>query len=119
MYNTCPRDGLNYSMLTVVVLGTFAASGGKQLRKVFNNGFSRLAIKVKTTNNELYRTRPIYAFIEGGKDISLEILRLPGPPHKDKLLIQFAEVPHEETDAQGPFNAGAQQGECAISLDAV
>lgn len=42
-----------------------------------------------------------------------------GPPRTDVLVIQFAEVPQEETDPQGPFNAGAQQGECVIHLEAV
>uniref|UniRef100_A0A0M3HVJ0 MSP domain-containing protein n=1 Tax=Ascaris lumbricoides TaxID=6252 RepID=A0A0M3HVJ0_ASCLU len=97
----------------------FAASGGKLVHKVRNSGIGRLAIKVKTSSSDLYRTRPVYAFIEGGEDIQLEILRLTGPPRTDILVIQFAEVPQEETDPQGPFNAGAQQGECVIHLEAV
>ncbi|EYC11052.1 hypothetical protein Y032_0052g2187 [Ancylostoma ceylanicum] len=48
----------------------------------------------------------------------LEIVRLTGPAKEDKLVIQWAEVPPEETDAQAPFKAGAQAGEVILPLKA-
>ncbi|KAF8385085.1 hypothetical protein PRIPAC_74227 [Pristionchus pacificus] len=40
------------------------------------------------------------------------------PPNDDKLVVEWAEVPHEETDPKAPFAAQAQQGEVILPLKA-
>ncbi|ETN68812.1 MSP domain protein [Necator americanus] len=73
---------------------------------------------VKSSNNDHYRVRPVYGFVEGKGTTKLEIVRLTGPAKEDKLVIQWAEVPPDETDAQAPFKAGAQAGEVILPLKA-
>ncbi|VDK72784.1 unnamed protein product [Anisakis simplex] len=75
-------------------------------------------LQVKTSNNEFYRVTPVYGFLEKSSKSELTIIRLEGPPKEDKFVIQWAEVPDEETDAQAPFKAGAQAGELIMSVKA-
>ncbi|CAL2035109.1 hypothetical protein CAEBREN_25274 [Caenorhabditis brenneri] len=96
--------------------GNFAASGGSSTHNIISESDSRLAFKVKSSNNEHYRVRPVYGFIDAKGKSSLEINRLPGPAKEDKIVIQYAEVPAEETDPQAPFKAGAQQGEVIVKM---
>ncbi|GMR32399.1 hypothetical protein PMAYCL1PPCAC_02594, partial [Pristionchus mayeri] len=97
---------------------SFPAAGGTVTAKVISTSESRLAFKVKTSNNECYRVKPVFGFIEPKADAPLEIMRLSGPPKDDKLVVQWAEVPAEETDPKAPFAAGAQQGEVILPLKA-
>ena len=34
---------------------------------------------MKSSNNNEYRVKPVYGFIEGGKNVEIEVLRLEGP----------------------------------------
>lgn len=77
-----------------------------------------MAFKVKSSNNEHYRVRPVYGFIDPKGKTKLDINRIAGPPKVDKLVIQYAEVPADETDPQAPFKAGAQQGEVIVKITA-
>ncbi|CAL2044638.1 CBN-SSP-33 protein [Caenorhabditis brenneri] len=96
--------------------GNFASSGGSSTHNIVSESESRLAFKVKSSNNEHYRVRPVYGFIDAKGKAKLDINRLPGPPKEDKIVIQYAEVPAEETDPQAPFKAQAQQGEVIVKL---
>ncbi|KAF8383177.1 hypothetical protein PRIPAC_72319 [Pristionchus pacificus] len=97
---------------------SFPAAGGTITAKMTNPSESRLAIKVKTSNNECYRVKPVYGFIESKGEAPLEVMRLNGPPKDDKIVVQWAEVPLEETDPKAPFAAQAQQGEVILPLKA-
>ncbi|CAI2350726.1 unnamed protein product [Caenorhabditis sp. 36 PRJEB53466] len=99
-------------------LGNFPASGGNSTHNVVSETDSRLAFKVKSSNNEHYRVRPVYGFLDAKGKATLEINRLAGPAKEDKIVVQYAEVPPEETDPQAPFKAGAQQGEIIVKLTA-
>ncbi|GMS96524.1 hypothetical protein PENTCL1PPCAC_18699, partial [Pristionchus entomophagus] len=94
----------------------FAKEGGNVSVKIISSSESRLAFKVKTSNNDLYRVRPVYGFVEPKADAPLVVVRFPGPPKDDKLVVQWAEVPAEETDPKAPFDAGAQQGEVMLPM---
>ncbi|CAI2347647.1 unnamed protein product [Caenorhabditis sp. 36 PRJEB53466] len=94
----------------------FPASGGNATHNIVSETDSRLAFKVKSSNNEHYRVRPVYGFVDGKGKAALEINRLAGPAKEDKIVVQYAEVPAEETDPQAPFKAGAQQGETILKL---
>lgn len=99
-------------------MANFPATGGNATHNVVSLSDSRLAFKVKSSNNDHYRVRPVYGFLESKKTEKLEIVRLAGPPKDDKLVIQWAEVPAEETDPQAPFKAGAQAGEVILVIKA-
>lgn len=75
-------------------------------------------LKVKSTNNNHYRVRPVYGFVSKGDKTELKIIRLEGPPKEDKFVVQWAEVPDEEDDPQAPFKAGAQAGEVILPVKA-
>uniref|UniRef100_A0A0M3J983 MSP domain-containing protein n=1 Tax=Anisakis simplex TaxID=6269 RepID=A0A0M3J983_ANISI len=75
-------------------------------------------LQVKTSNNECYRVTPVYGFVEKLSKTELIVIRLEGPPKDDKFVVQWAEVPDEETDAQAPFKAGAQSGEVIMPVNA-
>ncbi|CAB01566.1 MSP domain-containing protein [Caenorhabditis elegans] len=98
--------------------GNFPASGGNSVHNIVSESDSRLAFKVKSSNNEHYRVRPVYGFIDPKGKTKLDINRIAGPPKVDKLVIQYAEVPADETDPQAPFKAGAQQGEVIVKITA-
>uniref|UniRef100_A0A0M3IA36 MSP domain-containing protein n=1 Tax=Ascaris lumbricoides TaxID=6252 RepID=A0A0M3IA36_ASCLU len=98
--------------------GTFPASGGNATFSIINLTDARMAFKVKTSNNDHYRVSPVYGFVEKSSKTNLQIIRLEGPPRVDKFVIQWAEVPDEETDAKAPFQAGAQAGEVVMPVKA-
>ncbi|CAD6196770.1 unnamed protein product [Caenorhabditis auriculariae] len=97
---------------------SFPATGGNASHNIVSLSDARLAFKVKSSNNDHYRVRPVYGFVEGKQSTKLEIVRLEGPPKEDKLVVQWAEVPPEETDATAPFKAGAQAGEVILVMKA-
>ncbi|KAI6240688.1 MSP domain-containing protein [Aphelenchoides fujianensis] len=86
---------------------SFPAAGGTAKHEV-----------VKSSNNEHYRVKPVYGFVPPKGRTAVELIRLPGPPKEDKLVVQWAEVPAEEEDPQAPFKAGAQAGEVILPLKA-
>ncbi|KHN84601.1 Sperm-specific class P protein 34 [Toxocara canis] len=98
--------------------GVFPASGGTSIFNIINQTENRLAFKVKTSNNDCYRVTPVYGFVEKSSKVELTIIRLEGPPKEDKFVVQWAEVPDEETDPQAPFQAGAQAGEVIMAVKA-
>ncbi|KAI6219577.1 MSP domain-containing protein [Aphelenchoides fujianensis] len=59
----------------------------------------------KSSNNEHYRVKPAHALRLPRGTTTVELIRLPGPPKEDKLVVQWAEVPAEEEDPQAPFKA--------------
>ncbi|CAJ0570192.1 unnamed protein product, partial [Mesorhabditis spiculigera] len=97
---------------------TFPAAGGNAKHSLISLADTRLAFKVKSSNNECYRVRPVYGFIGSKATVVLDIMRMAGPPKEDKFVIQWAEVPEEETDPMAPFKAGAQAGEVILPTKA-
>lgn len=94
----------------------FPASGGSATHHIVNLTDNRLGYKVKSSNNDHYRVKPVYGFVPPQGKTPFEIIRLNGPPKDDKLVVQWAEVPAEEEDPQAPFKAGAQAGEVILPL---
>ncbi|EFP04257.1 hypothetical protein GCK72_009157 [Caenorhabditis remanei] len=97
---------------------TFPASGGTSTHFINSTYESRIAFKVKSSNNENYRVRPVFGFIEAKGKTKFEIVRLEGPVKDDKLMILWAEVPADETEPQAPFKGGAHQGDATILMKA-
>ena len=52
------------------------AAGGTATHQLTNAGAARLAFKVKSSNNNEYRLKPVFGFIEPGAAAPLEITRL-------------------------------------------
>ena len=94
------------------------ASGGNSVHQLTNGGTERLVFKVKSSNNEQYRIRPVFGFVEPGATISLEITRLSGEPKEDKLVIPFAVAAADATDAKTAFDAATPAGSITIPLTA-
>ncbi|KAH7725704.1 Protein SSP-35 [Aphelenchoides avenae] len=94
------------------------ATGGVSVHQLVNIGTTRLAFKVKSSNNSAYRLKPVFGFVDAGAATEMEITRLRGPPKEDKLLIQYAEVPADATDAQATFKPGATANEVVIRVTA-
>ncbi|CAI5441181.1 unnamed protein product [Caenorhabditis angaria] len=96
----------------------FPATGGNTSHNIVSESEGRLAFKVKSSNNEHYRVRPVFGFVDPKGKAKLDIVRLEGPAKEDKIVVQYAEVPADESDPQAPFKAGAQQGEIILVLKA-
>ncbi|CAO4371537.1 unnamed protein product [Caenorhabditis nigoni] len=97
---------------------TFPATGGNSIHFLSSTAESRIAFKVKCSNNDQYRVRPVFGFLEIKGRTKLEILRLDGPAKDDKLAILWAEVPADEIEPWAPFKAGSQMGDITIQLKA-
>ncbi|KAI6172456.1 MSP domain-containing protein [Aphelenchoides besseyi] len=91
---------------------TFPAAGGNAKHEVVNLTDNRLGFKVKSSNNEHYRVKPVFGFVAPKGRTTLELIRLPGPPKRRQNL------PAEEEDPQAPFKAGAACGEVILPLKA-
>uniref|UniRef100_A0A1I7ZNV8 MSP domain-containing protein n=1 Tax=Steinernema glaseri TaxID=37863 RepID=A0A1I7ZNV8_9BILA len=97
---------------------TFPAAGGNATHQIVNLSEQRMGFKVKSSNNDHYRVKPVYGFVAPQGKTPIEIIRLSGPAKEDKLVVQWAEVPAEEEDPQAPFKAGAQAGEVILPMKA-
>uniref|UniRef100_A0A915AMJ9 Major sperm protein n=1 Tax=Parascaris univalens TaxID=6257 RepID=A0A915AMJ9_PARUN len=97
---------------------TAASAGGVSTHTLSNPSGVRLAFKVKSTNNNEYRLRPVYGFVEATGNSPLEITRSAGPPKNDKLVIQFKEAAADASDAAPLFKEGALLGELTLPLNA-
>ncbi len=78
----------------------------------------RLALKVKCSDNNQYRLRPVFALLEPLSAIGLEVARQPGPitGKQDKLVIQYGVASAEEQDAQNVFRGAGPFGEVLVPL---
>lgn len=57
--------------------------------KIFHEQMSETDVQVKSSNNDHYRVRPVYSFIEPRATIPLEIVRLEGPSKEDKVYLNI------------------------------
>lgn len=94
----------------------FPAAGGSSNHSLVNQGGDRLAIKVKCSDNALFKVRPVFAFVEPGAATPLEITRSSGAAKEDYMIVQYATVPAEEQDPANPFRQPGQFQECRIDL---
>ncbi|VDM40238.1 unnamed protein product [Toxocara canis] len=94
------------------------AGGGNSMHTLTNPSAMRLAFKVKSSNNNDYRLKPVYGFVEPTANAPLEITRTAGPPKSDKLVIQFKEAPADASDAATIFKDGVPLGELVLPLNA-
>ena len=72
--------------------------------------------QVKTSDVDLYRVKPVYGFVDAKQKTELVVQRMEGPSKEDRMVVQYAEVPDDEDDAQAPFKAEAQSGEVVLPV---
>ncbi|KAF1660296.1 UNVERIFIED_CONTAM: Sperm-specific class P protein 19, partial [Eudyptes robustus] len=94
------------------------AAGGTSIHQLVNSGACRVAFKVRSSNNNDYRLKPVFGFIEPSSSAKFDITRKPGPPKEDKMVIQFVEAPADATDAQGAFKDGKNVGSVTLPCSA-
>ncbi|CAD5235758.1 unnamed protein product [Bursaphelenchus xylophilus] len=82
---------------------TFLDTGGRSEHMLANLGDTRLAVKAKCSDNNLYRVNPVYIYIEPGQCHNLLISRLPGPPKNDKLVLHYIQVKEPASDIKEVF----------------
>ncbi|GMS89722.1 hypothetical protein PENTCL1PPCAC_11897, partial [Pristionchus entomophagus] len=82
---------------------TLPAAGGASTHTLTNSEAGKIMFKIKSSNNNEYRLKPVFGFIDAGATAQVEITRLAGPPKEDKFVVQFAPAPEGVTDAQEAF----------------
>lgn len=70
----------------------WTASGGLQKISLMNQSGERQAIKVKCSDNAVYRVNPVYAFVEPGQTLNVDVLRQNGSNKVDKIVFVTAKV---------------------------
>ncbi|KAH7724640.1 MSP domain-containing protein [Aphelenchoides avenae] len=86
-------------------VATFVTGGGRSKHVLANLGDTRLAVKVRCSDNQLYRVYPVYSLIDAGQCQEFHITRLPGPAKCDKIVLQYVKCTESDNDAQKVFKA--------------
>ncbi|PIO52887.1 MSP domain protein, partial [Teladorsagia circumcincta] len=60
---------------------------GQQVLKVTNNLKKKQAMKLKCSNNEMYKVNPVFAMLDVGKSLDIVISRTGGPVKPEKILV--------------------------------
>ncbi|GMT19838.1 hypothetical protein PFISCL1PPCAC_11135, partial [Pristionchus fissidentatus] len=83
------------------------AGGGASTHQLINSSEKKIAFKVKTSNNEHYRIKPVFGFVEAGGCSAIDITRMSGAPKEDKLVIQYVDAAPDAKDASAPFKTNS------------
>ncbi|KAL6743920.1 hypothetical protein Aduo_016905 [Ancylostoma duodenale] len=73
----------------------------QQVLKVTNNAEKKQALKIKCSNNSVYKVNPVFAMIEVGKTLDIVVTRKNGPLKTEKLLILT--TPFEGSEAEKAY----------------
>ncbi|CAJ0569792.1 unnamed protein product, partial [Mesorhabditis spiculigera] len=95
----------------------FSENGGRQEMMLVNTGEKKVAVKIRSSNNKMYRVDPVYMFVDQGQAQLLVINRMPGGPAKDdKLVVEYVHV-DAQTTAKECFPKGFKvEGQFKIVL---
>ncbi|VDK56706.1 unnamed protein product [Anisakis simplex] len=94
----------------------FITLGGATKHTLTNTGATRLVIKIKCTNNRLYKVSPVYSFLDAGSSHDLEIFREEGSSGNDKLLVIYKEAKIDDNDPRIAFTADTTSGRIVLPL---
>uniref|UniRef100_A0A914WPE0 MSP domain-containing protein n=1 Tax=Plectus sambesii TaxID=2011161 RepID=A0A914WPE0_9BILA len=94
----------------------FPEAGGQLQHTVVNASGARIAFKVKCSDNNLFTVRPVFALVDPGQAIGVDVTRKAGIAKQDKLVFQYIEVTAEEHDPQAPFRQPQQYHEVTLPL---
>ncbi|VDK27605.1 unnamed protein product [Gongylonema pulchrum] len=94
----------------------WSTNGG--LQKVFlsNPTNVRRAIKVKCSDNHLYRVNPVYSFIEPGQVLSVDVARQNGGAKVDKMIFVTAKANKGDQNPRTLFTEGASKPMMVLPL---
>ncbi|KAH7728160.1 MSP-domain protein 5 [Aphelenchoides avenae] len=94
----------------------WAPTGGLQSVTVVNNTGERQALKVKCSDNALYRVSPVHAFVESGQRLKVDVLRQVGAPKVDRLVLLTANAKPTDASAKTCFQAGGQHPTMVVPM---
>ncbi|KAI6185163.1 Major sperm protein [Aphelenchoides fujianensis] len=95
---------------------TFLPTGSRSEHMVVNLGENRLAVKVRCSDNALYRVNPVYMLIDQGQCQNLMVTRLPGEAKVDKLVLHYVPCDEKTADARDAFKTPDRKPEMAKIL---
>ncbi|CAG9530108.1 unnamed protein product [Cercopithifilaria johnstoni] len=78
--------------------------GGLQKVYLTNHSDERKAIKIKCSDNYLYRVGRVFTFVEPGEMIDIDIVRQNGGAKPDKMLFLWTKAEKSDEDASKLFN---------------
>uniref|UniRef100_A0A8R1TJD6 Major sperm protein n=1 Tax=Onchocerca volvulus TaxID=6282 RepID=A0A8R1TJD6_ONCVO len=87
----------------------FLPNGGKSEHMLVNISDKRIAVKVRCSDNSLFRVSPVYMFIEPGSCVNLVITRLPGPIKSDKLVFHYFACEPNDSEPKEVFKINSQK----------
>uniref|UniRef100_A0A914EP99 Major sperm protein n=1 Tax=Acrobeloides nanus TaxID=290746 RepID=A0A914EP99_9BILA len=97
----------DYELFVAPQIGEYSSKKGGASRHLMVNGSSeRIAIKIKCSNNNAYRVSPVYTIIEPGFSQRLQVVRDPGEPQVDKLILLY-----KKTECKNAHEAFYESGE--------
>ncbi|KAI6206252.1 hypothetical protein M3Y94_00887000 [Aphelenchoides besseyi] len=83
----------------------FPTEGGLLHCVIHNPSADRQAVKVKCSDNKLYKVNPVYAFVEPNSTLRVDVCRVEGGKAKaDKLIFVTAQAPSNEKEPKKLFN---------------
>uniref|UniRef100_A0A914ZSI1 Major sperm protein n=2 Tax=Parascaris univalens TaxID=6257 RepID=A0A914ZSI1_PARUN len=97
----------------------FLITGGKSEHMLVNTGEKRIAVKVRCSDNSLFRVCPVYMFVEAGSCNNLVITRLPGPPKVDKLVFHYVPCTERDIDPKDVFKKKAKPESIKLPMDTI
>ncbi|VDM38449.1 unnamed protein product [Toxocara canis] len=97
----------------------WGAKGGLQRVYIRNPTKERRAIKVKCSDNNLYRVNPVYSFVEPGHVLGIDVLRQLGEPKVDKMVFVTAKASAEDAHPRDIFESAEAKPMMVLPLIAV
>jgi hypothetical protein len=93
----------------------WSAAGGMQKISLLNQSNERQAVKVKCSDNNVYRVNPVYAIVEPGQTLSVDVLRQNGSNKVDKIVFVTTRAGLEE-NPKSLFKPGTQSSMMVLPL---
>ncbi|KAI6226529.1 Major sperm protein [Aphelenchoides fujianensis] len=90
---------------------SFLPTGSRSEHMIANLGEKRAAVKVRCSDNALFRVNPVHMLIDAGQCQNLVVTRLPGEAKEDKLVLTYLPADEKATDARDVFKAAEQKPE--------
>lgn len=93
----------------------WSSAGGMQKISLLNQSTERQAIKVKCSDNNVYRVNPVYAIVEPGQTLNVDVMRQNGSNKVDKIVFVTTRAGLEE-NPKNLFKPGTQSSMMVLPL---
>uniref|UniRef100_A0A915PZH3 MSP domain-containing protein n=1 Tax=Setaria digitata TaxID=48799 RepID=A0A915PZH3_9BILA len=94
-----PKQGLKIEPKSL----NWNISGGIQKVYLTNPSDERRAIKVKCSDNHLYRVSRVFTFVEPGEMVNIDVVRQNGGAKTDKMIFLWTKAEQGVTSASDLF----------------